>query len=678
MGLFDSLTSKVGIEYTVEVEQAKAKVRELSGEQKKAAREHADALDKQSKAHDLMVNRLTIGIGIAVSAYAIGKNALATFEESSRLAAATAGVHLKALQVASGGLKTELELLQFASDGMNNKFHLTQAELEGVLVGMRAFVKEGKSQEMVSKAIGEAIRKGEVEPLKEAGIAFDESTAKVDKKRAVLDALAGATQRAGTSLEMAGDNSRRMAVRFEDATDKLQTGIGRVVESMAPLLESLAATANRIADIANAASKLPGGGMVGAASKAGTALSYVTPWGQAGHLRDAYLDVIGSGGPAYMAGERGTWGPYSEMGDVGNAADTPGGERGRAALQASFAQGLAGTNQWANGSRPDLAEFNPAAYTANQDREAGRLMLRFVVHKLEKTAIAALPELLGGRGSDEPVKGGGRKGLTAKERAAAWEALGLNNGTATGAATTGAWDGTPEMEALQGAYRSDMPEGYAAISAFGSSKGEFATGMDLHTAAEKRRKSLLASLFGTPEEISATSEALSVASATIDTFVGASQSAMDAWIKGGEGGWKAAKKFIASGLGAIAGDLIGKSTRHVIESVAHMALLDFPGAARHAGAAAIYGAGALTMGGLARAMSSDAHVPSGRGAGAGSAAAGLGSGNRTASGTGGGQTQNFFIGDTLGWQSERTNAIKFRAIERSARNHNPAPSWVGT
>ena len=43
MGLFDAWTGKVVIDYQVKIDEAKAKIKELSGEQRKAAKEAAEA-----------------------------------------------------------------------------------------------------------------------------------------------------------------------------------------------------------------------------------------------------------------------------------------------------------------------------------------------------------------------------------------------------------------------------------------------------------------------------------------------------------------------------------------------------------------------------------------------------------------------------------------------------------
>ncbi|KAB2882625.1 MAG: hypothetical protein F9K40_23380, partial [Kofleriaceae bacterium] len=142
---------------------------------------------------------------------------------------------------------------------------------------------------MVAKAVGDAIRKGEVEPLKELGVAFDEATAKTDKKKALLDALGESAKRAGGNLSMASDDSKRMGVSFENATNRIRAAIGQVVNAAAPAAEAFARMANELGRIAGGvaavveqAKRIPGvrGGLLGDIWDAGVWYNENwTPWG---------------------------------------------------------------------------------------------------------------------------------------------------------------------------------------------------------------------------------------------------------------------------------------------------------------------------------------------------------------------------------------------------------------
>lgn len=193
-----------------------------------------------------------------------------------------------------------------------------------------------------------------------------------------------------------------------------------------------------------------------------------------------------------------------------------------------------------------------------------------------------------------------------------------------------------------------------------------------------QRKSMLASIFGTPEELSAQADALSLVTSAVDTLAAAGRASMDAWITGSMSAGDAFKKAIGDGLGALAGDMSGKAVRHGIEAIAHLALLDFPGAARHGTAAGLYAAGAITMGGLAKAMHPSAKVGSAKGGGAGTANANAAAGIGGTRGGGEDAPRNLTIvlGDTMGFESPRSRDIAFRQLERSAMQRNPPPPGV--
>lgn len=90
MGLFGDIAGKVVLKYEADTAQAKIALRELTGEQKANAKAAIQGMEDQKAAHDRMVKGITVGLGIAAGAIAVGVSAYKAYAEQSRLAAASA------------------------------------------------------------------------------------------------------------------------------------------------------------------------------------------------------------------------------------------------------------------------------------------------------------------------------------------------------------------------------------------------------------------------------------------------------------------------------------------------------------------------------------------------------------------------------------------------------------
>lgn len=181
-----------------------------------------------------------------------------------------------------------------------------------------------------------------------------------------------------------------------------------------------------------------------------------------------------------------------------------------------------------------------------------------------------------------------------------------------------------------------------------------------------REESILHQIFGTPEEIDAQAEAMGYASQAVTVLADASSAAMQAWITGGSSLVDVFRQQIAAGLGAIAGDLAGKATRHLVEAAAH-AVIGSPKAGLHLAAAGIYGAGALAVGSAAKAIHPNVKTPSGGYARAG----GIGGGAGASSGPAHNANLTVVMGDGFADDSPRYKARRVRRAINQARNLYP-------
>jgi hypothetical protein len=661
MGLRD-LLSVVTTEYRVKTDQWKAGVREMSGEQKKQAKEIADAMESQSKALDQFVTRLTVGTAAIAGGFLVARNTLQSWQERSDLVAATSKVNMDALAKATDGLRSRTQQLTIAQAGAQGAWKLTTEQLVEVVEGMRALEKKGFDSSAVFDRFTEVLRKGKLEGLDQFGLSLESTGDQTQDLHVLMTALRSEVQDVGGDFTRAGDDVRRTGVMMEDALEGVRVKLGALVKGATDFAEmmgkgyALLIGGNRQTQDERAADVQQRNLDEARATAAGRAFSL-------GNFRDAIT------GRSTTRGRE----DYQLLQELNRGDLRSLGHRELLRRRNEFDYEAAGVDR----EEMEAAFMKAAEDSFNFHMFEGPAAIE-KLKKIGKETFDNVNAALYSAWLDDPKQVAAREkaAAAATKRHAKEQAFLASLGSGirnTGLGLLGGFEsGIDDFSNL----KLTTEHKYLEQSAFSreGGQGPFATGMDIHRQAEARRKSLMASVFGTPEEISATTEALSVASGVIDIFASSASSAMDAWIKGEEGAGQALRRGIAGGLGAIAGDLAAKSTRHLIEAGAHL-FFDPLGAARHAGAAAVYGAGALTMGGLAKAMHPSAHVPGGRGGGA--AAAGLGSGSRFAGGGGGGTTtNNFFLGDTIGWQTQRTNAIGFREVERRARQYQPPPSGV--
>lgn len=237
MSFLEAFKSRILMEYKADVEQAKRAVRDLAGEQKKAAQQAVQGVEDQVKAHEQLAGKIAATAAVVGGAIAIGVAGFAKYEQTMRLTGATAGANMARLRDASRGLLTDLDLMAVAADGMNGRWRLTSSELETVFGAAVQLERDGFGplKEIVQK-LGEAVKKGEIDPLKELGVAYDETLAKTDKRAAALQALAQLSGEAAKGTAAETEAMRAHAVGFKNAVDQIATAIGALVNSLGPLI----------------------------------------------------------------------------------------------------------------------------------------------------------------------------------------------------------------------------------------------------------------------------------------------------------------------------------------------------------------------------------------------------------------------------------------------------------
>lgn len=239
-----AIDSTVKLFYKVDTSEAKKKIRELSGEQKKQAKEALDGLEAQNSALDNQLKQLAkwgVAIGAAAAAWAALDAGFETYEKNSRLRAANVNTNLQGLQKATRGLVDDTRLLEFSAKAMNGTFALTQEQTELVLQGALALRKTmgvdlAEAMERVQQAVNEA----NGEALKPLGITIKETTGTAEAQQAIIRALSDEYGKLGGNVELATDNVTRARTDFANSVDSIKENLGKIAVALAPIVSALA------------------------------------------------------------------------------------------------------------------------------------------------------------------------------------------------------------------------------------------------------------------------------------------------------------------------------------------------------------------------------------------------------------------------------------------------------
>jgi hypothetical protein len=231
--------------FRAETAEAKAAIASLKGVERDRAKALLDDLNKQNASLEDQVKtwfKVGAAVGGLVALYKGAQVAANAYLEDLRLASAAAGANIDRLTDATAGLVEQDDLLAFAGKAMHGTWKLNQEQMEEVLHGALALQKTmGVELKPTIDALTESIAKGNTKALKEFGItATDE--------QGVLKQLDGLWKGLGGNTAMAGDNFRRAGVSLNNAFDDLKGAAGKLVISLAPLLEIMAKLVGTFAD----------------------------------------------------------------------------------------------------------------------------------------------------------------------------------------------------------------------------------------------------------------------------------------------------------------------------------------------------------------------------------------------------------------------------------------------
>lgn len=251
MGLLD-VTSRVLTSYKADISDHKAKVKELTGEQKALAQAELDAAQARNKQADEQLAglaKVAAAVGAAKLAYDVLASSLKETIEFQKEQAASAEFDIKALQEAAGGLIDDMAAMKFAAETSHGALKLNQQQMELFQQAIRAYTKDGFDAQQVTDAWTEALVSGRTRGLKQFGIEIDETHDRTKKLKEMMAAASDEVNKYGGNLDVAGDDMRRLGVSWQDALDDLKHKIGELVIALRPLLDLLAKAVGIIAEL---------------------------------------------------------------------------------------------------------------------------------------------------------------------------------------------------------------------------------------------------------------------------------------------------------------------------------------------------------------------------------------------------------------------------------------------
>ncbi len=235
MALGDVVSNAL-IRVKADTSQAKAELRSLRGEERKAAQERLGEMEKQNSGIDKQIamwGKAALAVGAGVAAFKLANAAANSYLEDVRLQSAAAGANMDRLKEATRGLVEEDRLLAFAGKSMHGVWRLSQKEMETVLRGADALSKTmGTELQPTVDALTEAITKGSTRALKEFGIEAKDKTEAIKKLDEIYQSLGG-------NVEQAGDAFKQSKVSMANALDNLMGQLGQLAVSLTPVISLL-------------------------------------------------------------------------------------------------------------------------------------------------------------------------------------------------------------------------------------------------------------------------------------------------------------------------------------------------------------------------------------------------------------------------------------------------------
>ncbi len=665
MGIFGAIAEGVvAIRYDAKIDGAVKAVKELSGEQKKAAKQAIEAHKEERAAFKAKVEDFAKGAAIIGGAIAVGRSGLKAYREETRLMAGAAGVDIDRLSDSWDGLKTRMDLLTLAQAGHRGAWKLTTGQLEQVSEGMRALEAKGYDASQIFDKFTDVLKKGKLEGLDDFGLSLKATGNQTKDLQVLLAALGNEASDVGNDFTSATDDIDRATAMWTDAVNRVRSSVGQL--------------ANDIASVTGDAARWAAGQIFGSNDQAdggagrgdiyGAKFAQLRGRSVSGARADASYDRL-SGGFSMAAKD---YLGFSNRQLFGASGAEAAAGKTLAAFQGNMRRAMAGSGPLATAN---AAEFARIVAGLPQDWRLVDEELGKRVDELQANLAWRMAKGIG----PAAAKGGAAKGKgrTGGGRGRGGRASELGPGLFFGAVdrVTGAVDSLAALEAqraagaaqsqsiLDASRNAGMQSDFAAArDALAKMQDEFAgvaRAAELNKADEE---SFLAKTFGPLEEFDAYASAMKMLGDITQSVWG---DVLDAIINGEELSAKRIGKAIGSVIGAKAKELGADGVIAILRGGLHTITGDPRGPAEMAAGAAMV-AGSLALAGIAKELGGGS---GGGGSGVAASAAGVPSGSpggaRPAP-----QSGVVIVGDPLSDDSPRERLRRVRRAMNAAGRPN--------
>lgn len=249
------VTSDILLSVKADTRDAKRKLRDLAGEEKKLAKEFIESQERRNARIDkqiALLGKLALGVGAAAGAFATLSAAAEAYGKRQQLVAASAGIDIGKVQAAARGLISETEALTLAAASQNTAWEVSQAQLETAAKAMISLRNQGNDLEEVQRRVTQAIVEGNVEALRPMGIVLRGTTGEVETFRKVMEALEAEARKTSAGVDLAGDSAARARVTFRDFWDGIVDGAGAAADATvswaAQTIDLIGETASALVD----------------------------------------------------------------------------------------------------------------------------------------------------------------------------------------------------------------------------------------------------------------------------------------------------------------------------------------------------------------------------------------------------------------------------------------------
>lgn len=224
------ILSKVLSVYKADTSDAKRKVRELRGEEKKRAKAMLDGLERQNAGLDKQIAKWAkMGTAIVAvgAAYKTMDASAEFYAKRQQLRHAAMGYNIQQMVQASHHLLSTQEALQTAAAINNTNFKLTNSQLQTVVKAMVELRREGNNFQSVIQMVTQSVVEANPEVLAKFGVNLKASAHTAKGAKAVFQALSDVAAQLPKNFELAGDALLEAQHREKDAIDSLKESFGK-------------------------------------------------------------------------------------------------------------------------------------------------------------------------------------------------------------------------------------------------------------------------------------------------------------------------------------------------------------------------------------------------------------------------------------------------------------------